>query len=386
VFVNDGLAHALHSLWNSLIPVRVRRDPHVLRQAGRIAAFDLAMLCWVSLFAVIYAALGAPLCAEIAMSGGLVLLCSLWALQRGLPLWFSANLLCGAGWYTVTCLSIFTGGVEAPAAEWYVTLPIGASLIVGIRGGLWWTATCAATVAGFALARQWGYAFPSEITLQGLRFLQCAGLVGLMFCIYLLTYVLSRVELDAQHALEDANRKLARLATTDALTGIANRRSFDRALRREWLRHQRAGQPLSLALIDTDHFKQYNDVRGHLDGDACLRSIARVIETCVRRPGDLAARFGGEEFAVILSETDPSGALQVGEDIRNRVRKLAIDHPNSSVDCVLTVSVGLATIVPHAEDSMLELVRLADRALYQAKANGRDQTIHSDVPVPASRS
>jgi diguanylate cyclase (GGDEF)-like protein len=178
----------------------------------------------------------------------------------------------------------------------------------------------------------------------------------------------------AEFKVQEASRLLEFQAAADGLTGVANRRSFDGTLEQEWKRHERTQSPLSLAMLDVDCFKQYNDQHGHLAGDDCLKAVAKAIQSSLRRPGDSVARYGGEEFVVVLSNTDPAGAASALENALCRVRKLAISHPSSKVGRgIVTVSIGCATVIPSRHDSPTDFLHRADRALYEAKANGRDQ-------------
>jgi two-component system, chemotaxis family, response regulator WspR len=172
--------------------------------------------------------------------------------------------------------------------------------------------------------------------------------------------------------LEATNAELQRLSSLDGLTGLANRRIFDLLLAKEWLREQRRAQPLSVILIDLDFFKQYNDRYGHIQGDDCLRKVAGALSTAARRPGDLVARFGGEEFAVLLPETPRAGAESVAALMRERVAALAIPHEGSTVAKVVTLSQGIASCVPSPSSSTTELLERADRALYAVKQSGRN--------------
>jgi len=175
---------------------------------------------------------------------------------------------------------------------------------------------------------------------------------------------------------EERYRQLASsmetLATEDPLTGVANRRQFDRVLVSEWQRASREGTPLSLLLMDVDHFKAFNDLYGHLVGDSCLRSIVRVAIETSRRSADTVARFGGEEFAIILPATTAAGALETAERLRKGVLERGIAHQGSVLE-VVTVSVGCATIVPQPSASPTELIGAADAALYAAKKGGRNR-------------
>lgn len=178
---------------------------------------------------------------------------------------------------------------------------------------------------------------------------------------------------EAVRKLEGANDELQRLAVTDPLTGIANRRRLLDGLEKEWRRSSRYAKPLSLILLDVDDFKRYNDGHGHPAGDECLRRVGQIVRDTVFRPADLAGRYGGEEFGVVLAETNAEGALCVAERIRAAVEGLAIPHPGSRVVGHVTVSLGVASLVPGRHTSPTELIALADQALYRAKAEGRNR-------------
>jgi diguanylate cyclase (GGDEF)-like protein len=180
--------------------------------------------------------------------------------------------------------------------------------------------------------------------------------------------------------LEEANHELQRLATFDGLTQVANRRRFDEYLQQEWSRMLREQLPLSLILADIDCFKLFNDTYGHPAGDDCLRQVAQIIQNSAKRSIDLSARYGGEEFAVILPTTDLEGAVQVAREIQLGVKRLAIAHRTSKVDRIVTVSLGVTTTVPTQSKSPEMLITAADKALYQAKAEGRDR--HCTCAVP----
>ncbi|MBN1378815.1 MAG: diguanylate cyclase [Gammaproteobacteria bacterium] len=171
----------------------------------------------------------------------------------------------------------------------------------------------------------------------------------------------------------DDMRELQRLALVDSLTSLPNRRSLDKNLDFEWKRASREGKPLSTILLDIDFFKAFNDTYGHLAGDGCLKEVARTVQIASQRPADLTARYGGEEFAVLLPATEREGAVIVAERIRKEVERLGILHAASDINDVVTVSLGVATIVPTLDVSPLELLSKADKALYQAKAAGRNR-------------
>ncbi len=184
----------------------------------------------------------------------------------------------------------------------------------------------------------------------------------------------------AEAELAQVHAELARLATSDALTGLANRRLFDERLEQEWRRAARDVTPLSLLMLDVDHFKRFNDRYGHPDGDVCLRRVADVVASTIHRPGDLAARYGGEELVVVLPSTDRAGATLIAERLRAAIEELGIAHEgNPEGGGVVTVSIGCATTVPigHGWTNGGPLVSQADAALYQAKRAGRNLVVPS---------
>ena len=166
---------------------------------------------------------------------------------------------------------------------------------------------------------------------------------------------------------------LESLALLDGLTNIFNRRKFDEVLEDEWKRALRSSSFLSLALMDIDQFKSFNDYYGHAWGDECLKTVAKVLQKTVRRPSDLVARYGGEEFVTLLPMTGYEGAMRIGEDLRLAVESEAIPHEKSSIAPCITISSGVATIMPgHSPTSALTLLKEADRMLYKSKNNGRN--------------
>jgi diguanylate cyclase (GGDEF)-like protein len=173
--------------------------------------------------------------------------------------------------------------------------------------------------------------------------------------------------------LEAANNELAKIATQDGLTHIANRRRFDEFLQQEWLRCTRQNQPISILMLDVDHFKGYNDTYGHPAGDQVLIQIAALCEAQTGRSTDLTARYGGEEFVIVLSHTDAAGALQVAQSINKFVQSLAIPHASSATADVVTISIGVATAQPSGISNPATLIASADSALYAAKNNGRNR-------------
>ncbi len=174
-------------------------------------------------------------------------------------------------------------------------------------------------------------------------------------------------------ATEAAYRELERIASLDGLTQVANRRSFDEHLEREWQYAARDQKSLSLILFDIDYFKPYNDYYGHPAGDECLKQIAQAANRIVRRPADLVARYGGEEFAVILPDASPAAALHITKQIQQEIRNLAIPHACSQVGAHVTLSLGVSSQVIHPEVEATSLVSQADQSLYIAKNQGRDR-------------
>jgi diguanylate cyclase (GGDEF)-like protein len=192
---------------------------------------------------------------------------------------------------------------------------------------------------------------------------------------------LSRLRL----ALETANQRLKRLVSVDGLTGIANRRHFDRALDREIRRARRERLPLSLVFLDLDEFKRFNDTYGHARGDEVLRLVAQTLDETFRRGGDLVARYGGEEFAVVLPGVDGKRAGLYAERLRRRIWRLAIPYGASQVSDRMTISGGVATVAPPHVVAPDDLLRAADQALYRAKCQGRNRIAVASVEVLAEK-
>jgi diguanylate cyclase (GGDEF)-like protein len=174
-----------------------------------------------------------------------------------------------------------------------------------------------------------------------------------------------------EQKLIDMQKELEELSFKDGLTNVANRRRFDAIMELEWANARRNKQPLSLVMLDIDYFKQYNDHFGHLEGDQCLKQVARILEMAATRARDFVARFGGEEFVLVLPETDESAALKVAERCRELIANEQIAHLRSGIGAVLTVSMGVGTTIPAHGDELLPLVEMVDRRLYQAKQQGK---------------
>ncbi|HEY0842677.1 sensor domain-containing diguanylate cyclase [Methylotenera sp.] len=168
-------------------------------------------------------------------------------------------------------------------------------------------------------------------------------------------------------------KELEELSFKDALTGVYNRRMFDSVMEVEWANAKRNHQPLSLLMLDIDYFKQYNDFYGHIHGDECLKRVAKELSKVATRSRDFFARFGGEEFIIVLPETDEKAAKMIAERCRNLIFKAQIPHEKSLVSQMLTVSIGVSTIIPIHSDEAINFIAAVDRQLYQAKEKGRNR-------------
>ena len=181
--------------------------------------------------------------------------------------------------------------------------------------------------------------------------------------------------IDLSQELAGINANLREQSTQDSLTGIPNRRAFDAVFEQQWNHGARTGKPLALLLADVDYFKRYNDNYGHQKGDECLRAVAGALREAALRKVDLVARYGGEEFAMMLPDTPAVSALLVAGRLLEAVRALRLPHANSSASGHVTISLGVCAAVPREGNSPGELIRVADRALYDAKAKGRNQAV-----------
>ena len=167
-------------------------------------------------------------------------------------------------------------------------------------------------------------------------------------------------------------KKLEEFSFKDSLTGLANRRMFDSIMEVEWVNARRNNQPLSLIMLDIDYFKQYNDEYGHIQGDECLKRVERALSLSASRARDFFARFGGEEFVLVLPETDELTAKKIAERCRKLIFKEQIPHEESQISHVLTISLGVGTITPSYKDEAISFIEMVDKRLYQAKQKGRN--------------
>lgn len=187
-----------------------------------------------------------------------------------------------------------------------------------------------------------------------------------------------RARVQTQLTLKSQADALHRQAMLDGLTGLYNRAYFHEHLELEWRRHQRQQVPLGFALLDVDHFKAFNDQYGHVAGDACLRRVAQALKASTRRPAEFVVRYGGEEFAIVMPNTPREEIARFGEWICRQVQDLAIPHEGSSAAPVVTISAGLAVLVPSPDLTWSDLIERADRALYRAKQEGRNRAMVAD--------
>lgn len=227
-----------------------------------------------------------------------------------------------------------------------------------------------------------------ESSLERARIVGLALLVALLAALvlvgaFIFEPMVKHIRREAR-LLEEANAQLKRLSFLDGLTSIPNRRAFEERFQLEWRRAQRHSSPIAILMIDIDHFKEYNDHYGHQRGDDCLTQLAQRLRNSVSRPGDFVARYGGEEFAIILPDTDLAGATAVAESLRRRVAGLRLPHAASPVQNVVTISVGVASVIPDPASPVP--VAAADHALYRAKQLGRNRVeVAGELPTEMDR-
>jgi diguanylate cyclase (GGDEF)-like protein len=283
----------------------------------------------------------------------------------------------------LSCLALILIS-DSPWAEPYLVI-LNVVVIYCVTVGRFWPSVAVSLVAALghfqALAMvhgQWGaVAIPSTLLL--------ATSIG--YTLYnnyrleyreRLSYLLDLQERWLQADLAQANEDLARTARTDALTEVANRRHLDEYLGQVWEDAAMHANPVALMLLDIDHFKAYNDRYGHPAGDRCLVTVAQAVGACLRKSGDLVARWGGEEFAVVMSGTPLDVALIAAERVRHAVAECGIVHTGSSSSPVVTVSVGVHAVVPADAQTLADFIRDVDAALYRAKAQGRNCVVSHD--------
>ncbi len=366
----------INGLSRVFVPENIREDQVRLRAAQRLIAFHWSLLVWCPPFAFLTTILGAPTCAKVLLSGIPLVLFSLSLLRLTFSPKICGNCLCLFAGIVFTALAILSGGVHSPVMPWFTCLPVYALLLAGATSGAFWTATAATVVTGLVVGHRLDILPVSELTIFADEILSYTSFLAFLSVVFLMVWLSQDFENRQQQSLREENLYLAVEATTDQVTGIPNRRYFDRLAEQEWKRHDRTQLPLSILIFDVDYFKQFNDAIGHSAGDRCLRTIAQAVQDLLKRPGDFVARFGGEEFVVVLPNTGDCDAARIAEQLRLCVKGIGIPHPQSLLGPHVTVSVGSGTIVPMPGDSFRDFLREVDRALYRAKAGGRDRSVH----------
>lgn len=273
---------------------------------------------------------------------------------------------------------------NSPMAQMYT---VGLAIIMlystsHLRTRFWVTATSTAGVMGIYAFTLTQFESPQWEVLISIGLLLFSSAVFTLYNLYgleyeeRLNYLMTLRHQRMQSQLKKANRMLERVSRVDALTQVANRRHFDQFLTHVWERARRDSASVTVLMLDVDCFKAYNDHFGHPKGDQCLTAVAKAIYNSLRKPGDLLARYGGEEFIAVLSKADLAQGLAAAERVRRAVMALRIEHPKSSVDQWVTVSIGVATLQSNLpQTSPQTLVAMADEALYQAKNDGRNRVV-----------
>lgn len=290
----------------------------------------------------------------------------------------------------------FTAGAGVEGLMWGVSFLLVAYSIGGQAMVFMGCAVAGISVAALTTMSAGRFAFPvflAGISVPVLLTMSTAvhgdgASVGAMVVLFGLNLALANLHLHAANtaeihmqfeqratvkALAEANHRIEVMSRTDALTGLANRREFDDRLEIEWLRSERGGEPVGMVMLDIDWFKAFNDAGGHPAGDECLRRVAMAMRATVHRPSDLVARFGGEEFVVLLPGTSEAGALEVAEQIRSAIERLELARPDTR-GSVVTLSAGAASMIASQAEGSASLIEAADRAMYLAKSRGRNRS------------
>jgi diguanylate cyclase (GGDEF)-like protein len=369
----------------SMVASRSTHEFEENNQTSRVATFTGVMMFWAAAFVPVYLAMGGIKCSIVLLSGCVIALSILVSLRIGVSTRICGNLLCAAAFYVYAALAVFCGGRWAPTTIWFVSMPVLSMAVRGVGSAVFWSSAGLVAILIFTVMDYAGVTLPAEIGPTQLTLLHSLGLAALLMCFFVLAYVMMRFERRAREVLREANSLLQLESSSDALTNIGNRRYFDRVIAEEWNRHRREQMPLTLILIDLDFFKEFNDLRGHLAGDSVLRLIASAIQAGTRQQ-DIVARFGGEEFVVVLPSTCEQIASEVTFRIRGEIDALNILHPRSPVSRKVTVSIGTTTVIPREQRTYFDMLRQADEALYIAKAAGRDRVMHAKDLLTSRRS
>ena len=280
---------------------------------------------------------------------------------------YQALLALTALWIGLVCTSITVRG-SLHGAPYYFGAEVAWIFLVWLVLGLhvWYAAAVATTISALYAWGLLNWQFPFQDVVFSVLTLLAVNLIGAYSCFH--------QEREVRRAFL-AERQLNNLAERDGLTKLYNRRRYDKDVERLWRQSRREQSQLTLLLVDIDHFKAFNDLYGHQAGDDALKRVAEVIADCAQRPLDFAARFGGEEFALVLYGPAQDFGREIPETVRRSVEELKIPHAESITGPWLTVSVGVAIVSPGSERSLAGAIQLADEALYQAKEEGRNRVV-----------
>lgn len=304
----------------------------------------------------------------IALTGLIILFT---AVKLGFSTRYAAVILLGILTGLLALLGLLSGGLDGPIIVIAPFIPLLGTLIHGQRAGIICAAICTGIVCMFAIAHVTGVEFSTHgYDIEQRSIARAAFLIAFILASTFVGNYYARIS-DAMAA------SIWQHATHDHLTGLANRRSLDNSLSRELLIARRAKTPLSLLMIDIDYFKKYNDSNGHIMGDQCLQKIADCLHASVRRPADIVARFGGEEFVIMLPDTPLENAGLVAEKLRETIAQLKIPYKSGSAEYV-TISIGVAATLSDDTFDAQDLLSRADTALYRAKESGRDRVEFAD--------
>lgn len=301
------------------------------------------------------------------------------AVKFGFSTRYAAVMLLGILTGLLALLGLLSGGLDGPVVVIAPFIPLLGTLIHSRRAGIVCAAICTAIIGAFAIAHINGVSFSTHgYNVDQRSIVRAAFLIAFILASTFVGNYFARIS-------EAMAASIWQHATHDHLTGLANRRSMDTSLARELLIARRAKSPLTLLMLDIDYFKKYNDTNGHIMGDRCLKLVAESLQNSVQRPADIVARFGGEEFVVLLPNTPPENAVIVAEKIRQGVAQLDIPYSPDEED-TLTISIGIASTLSDDKFDAKQLMSRADQALYQAKANGRNRVeLAAIVEQPSAR-
>ena len=289
------------------------------------------------------------------------------AVYRGASFKLSNHALLTVIFVEVAFIGFHEGGITNEFAASIVLIPLLSALLLGRIAG--WLSLIFCSSLTLLLCYQFSPAYDNSGSPEKSALLSPLILISIM-------YVLEQVGMHYYTQLSEMVHKLWTEANIDHMTNLNNRRGIDAALEKELLRAKRNNSWVSVCVIDIDHFKRYNDINGHQKGDDCLKFIAKQIDLALRRPPDLSARLGGEEFLIVLPETDVQGALHVAESLRKNIEQLKLKYHSQKSD-VVTVSIGITSLNDEDLNSANadDLIELADKALYEAKENGRNRVV-----------